>query len=202
MAATGYDSIVVTSGTYVSRRPRTIDVARSAGTVTSRMTKAAASPAVIGKPRRTLFASPSRRPDGDCTPTVTPTAMGTSTATASQIVRTRPGGTLLDSGTKVKKNRAAFGATRPSSKIGHAAAAAIMPHRKSFRLPVTRPKRLTTAQSSSAERIFPTVRPMKLMIAWMTAITSAQRALRRRRMRPAPRRPGWIDFSSGRISCS
>ena len=156
---------------------------------------------MIGKPRRMLFAMPSQRPDSDWTATVAPTATGTRTATPSQIFRTRSGGTEPESGTKAKTKSAAFGATTPRSRIGHAAAAATMPHRKSCRWPVTRPKRLTTAQSSSAERIRPTVRVMKLTIAWISAIGIGQRALRRREP-PAARRLGSSVFSCGRISCS
>ena len=155
----------------------------------------------MGKPRRTLFVNPSRRPEGDCAATVTPTAMGTSAARPSQIVRTRLGGTELDIGTKAKTNRAAFGATTPTSSTGQAAAAAVIAHRNRYRVPLTRPKRLTTAQSSSAERIFPTVRVMRLTIAWISAITAAQRALRRRE-RPRARPRDRKVFSSGRISCS
>jgi hypothetical protein len=202
LAATGYDSGLVTSGTYVSWRPRAIDARRSTGTVTSRTTNAAASPAVIGNPRSTLLTSPSWRPVGDCRAIVTPTMIGTSHRSASQIVRTSAGGTVLENGTNARKNRAAFGAITPRSRIGHAAAAAIIPQRNSLRLPVTRPNRLTTAQSSSDDRIFPTVRPMNAMIAWMNAIGLAQRARRRRLARPAPRRPDCMVLSSGRISCS
>ena len=122
-----------------------------------------------------LFTTPSRRPDGDCIATVRPTATGMRTATASQISRTRPGGTELDIGTKANTNSAARGAATPINKIGHAAAAAITPQRKSCRVPVTRPKRLTTAQSSKAERILPNVRAIRLMMVWISAIETAQR---------------------------
>src|SRR5262249_39115675 len=110
--------------------------------------QAGARPTVIGNPRRMLRAMPSRRPDGDCAATVPPTAIGTSSATASQIFRARAGGTEPDSGTNAKTKRAALGAAMPTSRSGHAAAAAVIPHRNSCRVPVTRPKRLTTAQSS------------------------------------------------------
>jgi len=175
-----------------------MDATREPGRVTSRMTKGTARPAGSGSPAGAL-GEPLVAFRRDCTPP-SPDRDGHEHGHASQIVRTEPAGTLLDSGTKAKKKRAAFGPTIPRTRMGHAAAAAIMLPQEGFGWPVTRPKMLTTAQSSRAERPSDGLR-YEADDRLINAIDRAQRALRRRE-RSVPRRPRWMVFSSGRISCS
>src|SRR5262245_5928237 len=81
-----------------------------------------------------------------------------------------PGCTELESGTNATRKAASLGNARPTSKTGHTAAAPTRPDSQSFCVPPTRPKSATTAQSKSAEKILPTDRLMRLMIACTSAI--------------------------------
>src|SRR4030095_4219902 len=80
-------------------------------------TRKAAARLVTGKPRIRLCVILTR-PDGECTPTVTPTATGTSSAKQSQMFAPHRIGTELDIGTRARTKRAAFGQSdRPSRDI-------------------------------------------------------------------------------------
>ena len=68
-------------------------------------------------------------------------------------------------------NTATFGAATPSNSTGHMAAAPISAESQIFCRPSTRPKRATTAQSNSAEKIFPTERVSKLMMPCRIAMS-------------------------------
>src|SRR4030095_10313518 len=171
-AAAGYDSGVVPSGTWTSWRPRSAEPTRRTGTVTRRTRNARASPAVMGKPRRTLRKRPGRVPPfsagGGRHPA--PIATGTNRASAIHTRRTSHAGRASGRGTKARKKAAALGATTPARSSGQAAADATSPESSIRRRPLTRPKSATTAQSNSAVRIFPTDRLMRLRTAWISAM--------------------------------
>src|SRR5262249_13742767 len=133
-ATTSYVSTSVISGTCRSIRRRTIDITRSAGTVTNTIRKAPATPIVIGKPRAILSHLDSRAAGvgvrravvtvGGGPAIETPTRRATAAASTIHAVRTVHSGTHRGNGTNASTSAAMRGAATPISKIGQAAAAA------------------------------------------------------------------------------
>jgi len=183
--------------TYVSRRPAAPWTRRGrAGTVTSRMTKATAEARGDREPAEALgepLVAFRRRLHG----TVTPTAMGTSTAPASQIVRTRAAGHCSTAG-RGEEEEGGLSRDDPEEQEGPTPPRPpSCPAGRAFGCR-SRPKMLTRPVKQSREDP-PTVVRYEAERSPDQRIDRAQRALRRRRaVGPTP--PAVDGFSSGRIS--
>ena len=118
--------------------------------------KAQASASVTGKPRRNFFQPGSGIVS--CEPrfaTTLPTTMGTRTASAIQINRSQKLGTDLPIGTNATTRSAILGTITPSSRMGHAAAAATTPESSVCSFGEVVPNSARTAQPKMAFRALP-----------------------------------------------
>ena len=158
------------SGRRTSNLPVAMFAIFSAGAMTSISRKATASVKVTWKPRRSFFQRGSgRAEDGDRAAITVPTANGTSSASAIQMMRSQMLGTDLESGTNEMTNSVTFGTTMPSRRSGQTAAAATTADSMVCSLGEVWPNSATTAQPKIALRIFPADLVMRLMSAWRMA---------------------------------
>lgn len=126
------------------------------GTEMNMIMNAAASPIVMGKPRNTLLRADSGGTwGGALAATAIPTANGTKIAKLNQTMRTVQRGTQCGSGTNATKRAAIFGMTKPTSRSGHATAAATTTDRNVCSREDVWPNSARTAQPKIAFRTFP-----------------------------------------------
>ncbi len=140
--------------------------------MTIAMSSATERPIVIGKPRSSRAGQERFGWSSGCRAAIaTPTARGTTTASAIHTMRMIHAGTDSGMGTNASTNVAKRGAMMPRSRRGQAPAAASNAERKIFCVPVVYPKIATTAQSKSALRIRPNERPTNAISACTIAMT-------------------------------